>query len=173
MVCIIIYYFFIDTGLLGGTLVISIIIIFSSFLIIYSLFQLIKVGKKYGNIKNIQQFNLLSFSIRKQIRIVILSIFVFFIFAISPGIFIYVNMVSSDNECEIKCIVLDLIKNCNNDTQKVGALLSWFEKNLSEPNFADMNYRALYEKYYFHFSGIKILKNMSNLIFIIYIRYKY
>jgi len=47
---------------------------------------------------------------------------------------------------------LDLIKNCDNDSQKVNNILGWFDKNLSEPNFADMNFRDIHEKSFFHFS---------------------
>lgn len=152
LICILIYYFFIETGIIGGTLVIPITIIFSSFVIINSLLKLIKNRKKINKISNNKQINVLTLFFQ-QLGVLVITFMLFFIFVLSPGIIILINTASSNNECKIKCIVLDLIKDCNNDTQKVDALLSWFEKNLSEPNFVDMNYRALHEKAYFRFSG--------------------
>jgi len=157
MIATLLYYFLIDFGIMGGTIVIPIVIIFISFLIITALFQLIKNRSIYINVKKNQQFNYLTSSIGWQFLVLILSIVFFLLFAVSPYLIISVNTTLSNNEAEIQDIVLDIIKDCKNDTQKVDALLSWFDKNFSEPNFADMNYRAKYENAYFRFSGISYI----------------
>ena len=143
-------------GLVGGRYFLLIAVFVGIFNCIYTMIFLLKKEHRHYRIDDFCKPDVFKPFKKKQMKIFIYQILVMvFGILLIPMYVVVGNYLILDKDAEIQSVVDNLIDESMNETEKVDALLSWFNRRDNAPeNFSSMYHRSINKKILLHFLGM-------------------
>lgn len=129
-------------NIVGGKLFYYVFLPITSLNLIYNVFYFYKIKRSDLTFKDFLKPQILHKYKKKQILVFMVVLFLLTIVFTFPWFYVNGRLFIEDEETELQNVVDDLIKNSNNDTEKIKSILSWFNrgKNVTE-NFSGIFFR--------------------------------